>query len=160
MARKKRGKPTGSHSWVTALTGPGRSRNRPEAVTRWLLLQKCLIRKVGSLLYCHSIASFPGSCIIGNAAKSKTRRKEIRAGKCQVDLLPRWGREHRQVQLSPKPPASSPSPTTENLLRLLAREFLPSLLFALCWGCGLPSRSHSGGLLCSLFNEQNPWKRC
>lgn len=108
MALKERGKPTGSHRWMTVLAGPGSisepaRRCDPLALTAEMSNLK---RSVGSLLYCHSIASFPGSCIIGNAAKSKTRRKEIRAGKCQVDLLQRWGAGvPGKSSFLPKPPA-------------------------------------------------------
>lgn len=154
--RKKRGKPTGSHSWVTALAGPGSISNRPEDVTRWLLLQKCLIRcRVFAILPFHCFLSWQ-LCIIGNAVKSKWGGRKLEPEVSSWSTAALGGGSARQVQL-PSPPAPLTHHWKLAPLCLLGNFSRVSCLLyagAVAW----PTVAVFRGLLCSLFNEQNPWK--
>lgn len=73
VATEERAKPTRFSCPATMRGCPGSIFGPAEDATHWLFVQKCLVRKevAWSFLHCNSIASFPGSCIIGNAVKSK-----------------------------------------------------------------------------------------
>ena len=85
----------------------------------------------------------------------KSRRKEIRAGKCQVDLLQRWGAGVPGKSNFLPEPLSPASPAIEN--SCFAHSW-SSPETPVCLDCDLAYIHSVQGLFCSRFNEQNPWK--
>lgn len=86
LAIEERGKPTRLSCLTTALGCPGSISKPAEDVTRWLFMQKMSSPKRSGLvfLYCYSIASFPGSCVIGNAVKSKWGASKLEPGSVKL----------------------------------------------------------------------------
>lgn len=66
-----------------------------------------------SFLYCNPTASFPGSCIIGNAAKSKLGGRKLEPGSVKLIDLPAFAWYSRPFIICPCSPflQSQPLPT-------------------------------------------------
>lgn len=142
MAIEERAKPTSLSCHVTTRGCPGSIWGPAEDVTHWLFVQKCLVRKevVWSFLHCNSIASFPGSCIIGNAVKSKWEGSKLKPGSVNLIYCGAGGRECRaNSDFSPRPlfPLHPPRQTLGRCTSGVLRRLLPAPMLRL-W-LGLPS---------------------
>lgn len=129
VAIEERVEPTRRCSPVTVLGRPGSISEPAEGVTCWLCAEMSNPKKEVAwfFLYCNSTASFPGSCIIGNAAKSKLGGRKLEPGSVKLIYCSAGGRECRaNPTFSPSPwaPLHPPlktlaSHTPEALRRLL-----------------------------------------
>lgn len=150
MATEGRGKSTRFIGPVAGPGCPGSIPGRAEDVTRWLFVQRCLVRKAEawSSLHCNSIASFPGSCIIGNAAKSKRGGSKLEPGSAKLI----YGGVGAGVPAnSDFSRPLSPPPTTANACSAHVGSPLEAPVCSNAQTTIWSSVTH-----CSRFNEQNP----